>query len=87
MQPWSSLPPREAWIEMEPGLSVHVGKRRFPRGKRGLKSSATRLSRQCRARRFPRGKRGLKFRGHRNGHEAGGSLPPREAWIEIGPTG
>ena len=58
----SSLPSREAWIEIL--VKTLYGKEeasRFPRGKRGLKYGDHRQEGPEAWGRFPRGKRGLKF--------------------------
>ena len=61
-----SLPPREAWIEIQKITSFAdwVG-RRFPRGKRGLKSVLSTQAQWFLVCRFPRGKRGLKSMCHK----------------------
>ena len=56
--------------------------RRFPRGKCGLKSKWRQI-RLPAGGRFPRGKRGLKLALLPEGQVGHGSLPLREAWIEI----
>ena len=60
--------------------------RRFPRGKRGLKLFGTLSIGDESWCRFPRGKRGLKFRFLLCLPGLFGSLPSREAWIEISPS-
>ena len=58
----SSLPPREAWIEIKTMTAKQISKSsRFPRGKRGLKSFFGDFGGIVNHRRFPRGKRGLKY--------------------------
>ena len=57
--------------------------RRFPRGKRGLKSGRNGNVHFKRMGRFPRGKRGLKLPLNVSTLPLDTSLPSREAWIEI----
>ena len=61
----TSLPPREAWIEILSSSSESpIRSGRFPRGKRGLKC-VVHLNHLAIIGRFPRGKRGLKFKAKR----------------------
>ena len=78
-----SLPPREAWIEINPPRRAFCcTESRFPHGKRGLKLPIYHLQTINRGR-FPHGKRGLKLAALYGDADAWLSLPPREAWIEI----